>query len=515
LIGHEWLINALFAALTVILVYRIGREVYGQDAGVVAAVLVAFSPAALLLNASLMAHSAALFFTTLFMWGFWRLEKNDSRVGWAVLAGAAIGAVFAVRPLSAIAVGLPFVVWRGVRTLVESESSPRDWNRSSLTPLSLAIAAALLVATTVPLFNLAATGDPRTNLYELVWPYDSIGFGEGHGRTGHTLEKGFRHTRFDLSLAAADLFGWQLEPITPELTQVLQSGASFWPATGLGFVMLPVGVLLGLASRRKERRDMALRSILIGIWLIGAICWLCVPWLLRRTGTPPATTHDPTFAWLWIVVAMVWLLAPLTALSRWRTVPQVPFTWLLFASTLAPVILHIAYWTGSQRYSTRYYFEALAAAALLSAIPLARVAGGRKRIVVYVALLGISILGLVRYSMPRVAALQQFNGIDRALIRDVEARKIDDRDQLVVVTCNGQARWQWYGALMAVTTPFLDGEIVAVRDLSDDSTAQISASFSERQLLVVHVDDTGWSFSPSDRMQPRAHTADDEGLPHS
>jgi 4-amino-4-deoxy-L-arabinose transferase-like glycosyltransferase len=494
--GREWLVNALFGALTVVLVYRIGREVYGRDVGLIAAVLTAFSPAALLLNGTLMAHPAALFFATLFMWSFWRTGRERSHSGWAVAAGAAIGAVFVIRPLSAIAVGLPFLLWGGVRAYADRASSDGISFRCALRPLALTVVVALAVASAVPLFSLAATGDARTNLYQLVWPYDSVGFGEGHGRTGHTLAKGFRHARFDLSLTAADLFGWQLEPITPQLAEFLVSGASSWPARGFSFVLLPIGALLGLTAHRAFAGDVALRFELIAIWLTGAVCWLLLPRLPSWFGASPKLEGDPRFAWLWVVVALVWLLLPLPALARWRSVRDVPFTWLLVAVALGFVILHVVYWTGSQRYSTRYYFEALGAAALLSAIPLARVAVRRWRIVVYATLVGVSILGLVRYSMPRIAALRGFNGIDSALIQEVEARRLDDRDQLVLVTCDGRDRWQWYGALLAVTSPYLDSDIVAARDLADESTRDIVERFPGRQLLVVRMDETGWSFPP-------------------
>jgi 4-amino-4-deoxy-L-arabinose transferase-like glycosyltransferase len=495
--GREWLVNALFGALTVVLVYRIGSEVYGRNVGLIAAVLTAFSPAALLLNGTLMAHPAALFFATLFMWSFLRMEWARARSGWAVAAGAAIGVVFVIRPLSAIAVGLPFLLWGGVRAYADRASSHGHSFRSALHPLALIVVVAVAVASAMPLFSLAATGDARTNLYQLVWPYDSVGFGEGHGRTGHTLAKGLRHARFDLSLAAADLFGWQLEPISPQLAEYLRSGASSWPARGFSFVLLPIGALLGLTAHRGFAGDLAMRLKLVAIWLTGAVCWLLLPWLQSWFGASPGLAGDTRFSWLWVVVALVWLLLPLPALARWRSERGVPFTWLLVAVTLGLVILHIAYWTGSQRYSTRYYFEALGAAALLSAIPLARVAVRRWRIVTYATLVGVSMLGLVRYSMPRIASLRGFNGIDRALIQEVEARRLDDHDQLVLVTCDGRDRWQWYGALLAVTSPYLDSDIVAARDLSDESTREIIARFSERQLLLVRIDETGWCFPPS------------------
>lgn len=500
--GYEWCVNAVFGALTVVLVFCIGREAYGRDVGLIAAGLTAFSPAALLLNGTLMAHSAALFFATLFMWAFLRAERELCPPGFAVATGGALGVLFAIRPLSAFAVGLPFLVWGAVRCA----AGRREWRgrsrRSPLRSVLLGAAVALVVAGTVPSFNYAVTGNVRTDLYDLVWPYDSIGFGAGHGRTGHTLTKGLRHAHFDLSLAAADLFGWQIEPITPDLVEVLRSGAGSWPATGLSFVLLPIGAALGLLARRRGRADVALRLKLVAIWVTGAGCWLLLPRLVRWAGTSHRVLDSPSFGWLWIAVAVVWLLLPLTALRRWREVPEVPHTWLFVAVALGTVIVHMAYWTGSQRYSTRYYFEALTAVALLSAVPIARLASGRWRSMAYAAAIGVSVVGFARYSMPRLAALEGFNGITGDLIREVEARRLDDRDVLVLVACDGQARWQWYGSLMAATSPFLDGVLVVARDFSDGSGERISKSFGDRQVLRVHVSETGWYFLPEGSLEP-------------
>ena len=102
-----------------------------------------------------------------------------------------------------------------------------------LTPLLVLSGFTLLVASSIPLYSYVATGDPQQNLYELVWDYDRIGFGEGYGRNRHRLEKALSHARFDLSLTRADLFGWQFEPVTDEMIQHLQLESDFYEGTGL------------------------------------------------------------------------------------------------------------------------------------------------------------------------------------------------------------------------------------------------------------------------------------------
>ncbi len=89
-LGETWIINAFFAALTIALVYRLGSDIFNPDVGLIAAGLTAFSPMALLLNASLMGHSAALFFTTLFLLAYLQIERRG-QLKWGFVAGISLG----------------------------------------------------------------------------------------------------------------------------------------------------------------------------------------------------------------------------------------------------------------------------------------------------------------------------------------------------------------------------------------------------------------------------------------
>jgi drug/metabolite transporter (DMT)-like permease len=74
---------------------------------------------------------------------------------------------------------------------------------------ALALAAALVCSLQVR-FNIVATGSPTSNTYRMWWPYDTVGFGPGHGRAaaGHTLADGYRNARLDLAELPAALLGW-------------------------------------------------------------------------------------------------------------------------------------------------------------------------------------------------------------------------------------------------------------------------------------------------------------------
>jgi len=493
LLGQMSFVNAAAAALNVALVYRLGREVFNPDVGVIAAALMAFSPMALLLNASLMGHTTALCCFTLFMYAYWRLSRPRSRhrLRWAALAGLALGLLIVNRPLTAVGVTLPFVLWSGLRVLraaLDGWRSAPEKLLPTLQPLLLLAAIALLMSSALPLFNYAATGDPTQNLYTLVWPYDRVGFGECCGRSGHTIVKGILHTRYDLSLTAADLFGWQAGLITPQLVEHLQTRASYWPVMGLSFFILPFGLWVGFRTRW-------LRA-----WLLLALAWLAVPLATNAD----FLRDDEAAIWAWLGVGAVWMLVPPLALA-WRGTTddnrtRAAWTWLLLAVAVSLIGLHLAYWVGSQRYSTRYYFEAVSALALIGALPIAWLARRFKRVFIYWLLSLALVWSLNAYSTPRINALYRFNGVSPELIEQIEQRRVDDRPLLVIVNGDlGAVSWRAYGSLLAVTGPYLDDDIVAVRDFAADGTvrAQLVERFPDRQIIEMQARSTDiWFVDP-------------------
>ncbi len=503
--GQPWVINALLSLLTVALVFRLGSELFNPDAGLIAALLTAFSPAALLLNASLMGHTAALFWATLFMFAYWRMERGRHALRWGLLAGLALGTLAATRPLTTFSIALPFILWSGGRLLAHLSVSWRSaWQ--TLKPLLLLSAGTLLIASSIPLFNQAATGNPTKNMYTLIWEYDRVGFGECCGRNTHRLEKGLRHTRFDLSLTAADLFGWQIDPITDDLRDHLRNQADYWPATGLSFLLLPFGVLVGLFASQWSAKERQFRrfGVVFAAWAVIALLWAYLPVHLEHNldggsflGMTQATMDDPGFSWLWVIGSMLWLILPLIPLAFfYQTRPQVPYTWLLMAIVLGIVVVQFTYWIGSQRYSTRYYFEALTAAALLSALPLAwlaRRASRNLRYVVYPLLLALCIGTLFHYSLPRIQALEGFNMITREMANEVQERREGKAPVLVLVNGStsgeNRVRWRSYGPLMVVTSPFLDSEIVVARDYGTPGMREeIVAQLPDRQIIEVYAE---------------------------
>jgi hypothetical protein len=212
------------------------------------------------------------------------------------------------------------------------------------------------------------------------------------------------------------------------------------------------------------------------------------------------TLQDPQFAAAWILVALATTLLPLLLMTQ--AAPKVRYTWLLWSVVLVVVLLQMTYWIGSQRYSTRYYYEALAAAALLSALPLGWLAHYGSRRWLYAGLCMVLAGSFIAYSLPRVQSLYRYNQIGREVIAGVEARREGDRPVLVIVTGSDEGdarvRWRALGALMAVTSPFLDSEIVVAWDYqSAGIRALIEQRFPERQIIEMQgIGDTATFLAP-------------------
>lgn len=485
LLGQAWVMNAFCAALTVCLTYRLGREIFDEDVGLIGALLVTFSPMALLLNGTLMSHTSALCFATCFIYGYWRTTQPRHPVRWGIVAGVALGVVFTIRPTVAVAVSAPFVLHTVLRLILYS-FSPRTWFKQSQPALVLALCAMLFIPV-MPLFNYATSGDARQNLYLLVWHYDSLGFGEAHGRAGHTIARAVDTARFDLSMMAVDLFGWTARPIMqdgemiPEVRQHLLNYQTTYPhVIGLSFFVVFFGMAIGW-----RRHPLYLLCFVI------ALGWIVYPvhtraeFLIHRTVTD---VYVPI--WAWLAVGLGVFCFPLLAL---RTAPtrhhqQALWIWLLAMVGVSVIGISMAYWVGSQRYSARYWFESLTAFSLLGALGIAWLAQWVSRRVVYALLIGAVGWGLVTYSLPRIGVLYQFNHISQSAIDQIAAQRQDDRPILVIATGYDNL-WRSYGSLLALTDPYLNNEIIVAWDYGE-MRERLIAQHPERQVIDLDFEGT-------------------------
>ncbi len=221
-LGAGWLVAPILGAATVALIYCTGRDLVDRQIGAMAGLLAATSPFFLITSSTYMSHAASAFWAALLGYSFLHKEKalaagRRGRLP-AIGMGIAIGMLALTRPLTAVGVTVPFTLLIAIRIIRQ----PRDVGRlvKAYWPTALA---AVFLASWQPLILWAATGSPTTNLYTMIWPYDRIGFGPGHGvlPEGHSLAQALYNARRDLTIWATILFGWRYLSWLPMIPGVI------------------------------------------------------------------------------------------------------------------------------------------------------------------------------------------------------------------------------------------------------------------------------------------------------
>lgn len=211
-VGFPYWVNPLLAGLATWLTYRLGSRLAGGWGGVLASLLVATSPMILMLSGTLMPHMLTVVLTLAFSLAWFDVFVPTGGVPFGpgmrgrrlrvALAGLSLGLLAITRPLTGLAVALPF----GVHAVLLLVRRTRAVGRGLLG----IGAGAIIVVLLLPLWHWALTGNPWVNPYTLFWPNDRIGFGPGIGvlEGGHTLGQAWINMRLSLGAWQHDLFGW-------------------------------------------------------------------------------------------------------------------------------------------------------------------------------------------------------------------------------------------------------------------------------------------------------------------
>ncbi len=215
LLNLRHLVNPILGGLGLWLVYLLGKRVFSETVGVLAAGLMLTSPFFLMNTGSLLSHPMGLVLSAGFALAWLHAFDEQGEIGngekapaevklWkpALAAALCLGLLAMTRPFTAVAVALPFGI-HGIYLFII-----RDWSTRRL--LLLVGAILLAFGGLHLLWQYYLTGDPLLNPYTLWWEYDRLGFGPGYGRRpeGHTLRQAWINTRHSLRVSHHDLFGW-------------------------------------------------------------------------------------------------------------------------------------------------------------------------------------------------------------------------------------------------------------------------------------------------------------------
>ena len=203
LVQAPWLINPLLAALSIILFYFLGKEIFNSKVGILASVLGAVSIWFLVMSSTMMSHTSCLFFTSLFLLFLFRSIKNPSITN-GLFAGLGWGMAFLIRPYNIVLISIPFLIYYAV---ILSKDLRKRLKNAVAFGLIIIISLSILMV-----YNQITNDHPLLMGYIVCHgPDHGIGLGrKGYTEIPHTPFLGAFKIGESLESINNYLFGWPL-----------------------------------------------------------------------------------------------------------------------------------------------------------------------------------------------------------------------------------------------------------------------------------------------------------------
>lgn len=204
--GVPWLVNPLFAALSILVIYFLGLELFGRRDGLLAALLGASSIWLIVISSTMMSHTTNMFFFALFMLYFFRSLRRPSFLN-GLIAGASLGMSVIIHPFETAMAALPFLAYYAVKFF--REFRPRLANAAGLA------AGGLFFGGLFMLYNYLTNGAPFLMGHIVRYgPEHGLGFGrKGYLDHPHTPGGGLGLTGENYKAINDFLFGWPLSSL--------------------------------------------------------------------------------------------------------------------------------------------------------------------------------------------------------------------------------------------------------------------------------------------------------------
>jgi hypothetical protein len=234
LAGAPWIINPLAGSATVVLLYFLGREIYSDPIGRLASLLGLLSPFILFMSSEFMNHATALFMFTVFMLFYARTLRLHSILS-ALMAGAALGWIINIRPLTAVTLGLPFMVY--ATWLLMKRFKQHRLPFLAMSSMVLTFIGILLV------FNQLTNGDPLLFGYQVLHGTEHLpGFGPAPWGEPHTVGLGILHTLNNFVGLNKHLFEWPIPSLAFVFILFAAGRVNRWDVLLIGsFLCLSLG----------------------------------------------------------------------------------------------------------------------------------------------------------------------------------------------------------------------------------------------------------------------------------
>ena len=238
LVHAEWIINPLFGSLCIVVFYFIGKEMFDERVGRLSALLGSLSPFLIFMSSEFMNHTTTLFFVSLFVLGFVRMV-NQKRIRDGLLCGFAIGYALNIRPMTAVAVAIPYAIYAIVKLVkllfVDKKIGHYSNSIRFIVTCLVAIIAFGIMVSSLLAFNYYTNGDPFTFGYVVLWGENhNPGFGHSGWGEPHTPKKGFIQTLNNLNALNKYLFELPLPALLFALLSFMSPSLKVWDLLLLG-----------------------------------------------------------------------------------------------------------------------------------------------------------------------------------------------------------------------------------------------------------------------------------------
>ena len=205
-LGTPWVIGPILGTLSLLLFFVVVKEWYSDRRILyLSCGLMLLSPFFLFMSSNSMNHNSTLFFVLLFFYFYLRMFSSFSCIP-ALLAGFALGYALLIRPLTAIAIGIPFT---GNLLYCVHKKREVHIKQEGCFFITLFLMIALLL-----IYNYFTTGNPF--LFGYQKHYHTLGFlGSSQLGPPHTLKGGIINTSNNLIGLNLYLFEWPIPSLIP------------------------------------------------------------------------------------------------------------------------------------------------------------------------------------------------------------------------------------------------------------------------------------------------------------
>ncbi len=189
------------------------------------------------------------------------------------------------------------------------------------------------------------------------------------------------------------------------------------------------------------------------------------------------------------ILALIWK-------KNWRSLPA-----MLVLPSL--IFVYLFYWIGSSLFGPRYYYEGLFAASILSAAGLAWLAGWptlpsqawqsysgwhKARPLLITVLLSLLILVNLMFYLPwRLNGMVDLYGVNAQRLHPFQTPAAQALTPALVIV--HPKNWTEYGALLELSSPFLDSPWIFVRSLNKEMDQQVANAFPQRTIVEYYPSD--------------------------